>query len=281
MKRAAVALIVVLTAVAAWFFLGARGGAPRPEWSGVLESREIRAGSRVGGRVAAVLVEEGRLVEGGTVLIRLEQRELLAEKAQLEAQVAQAEAAAARLSSGYRPEEITQAEASAKREEAALQALREGPRPQELQQAEADYQAALADARNTEASFQRLDPLFASGDLSAQEHDDARARRDLARARAESARQRLQLLRAGTREQDLRGGEQRLRQAQANAKMLREGFRKEDIAEARARLAEARALLEANAVRLDETVVRAPVRCRVESVSVRPGDLAARPGRLW
>ena len=274
MKRAVIIPVVVILGAAAWFLLRNRSAGTQEAWSGVLESREIQVGSRVGGRVLEVLVQEGQMVEAGVELVRLERREWEAERQQMEARLGQAEAQAARLSHGYRPEEIAQAEAAVRQSEASLSALREGARPQEREQAEADYRAAQADTRNAETAYQRADALFKSGDLSAQAHDDARSRRDLAVARAESARQRVELLRAGTREEDIRAGEQRLRQAQANAEMLRKGFRAEDIADARARVAEVQAQLQANAIRLDETIVRAPARARIESVSVRPGDLA-------
>lgn len=273
MKRAII-LLVLLSLAAAWYLLQARRQAEAQTWSGVLESREIQVGSRVGGRVAEVLVQDGQLVEAGAILVRLERKEWEAERAQLEARRSQAEAAAARFAAGYRPEEVAQAEAGVRQLEAALTALRDGPRPQERDQAAAEHAAAQADARNAEATYKRLATLFQSGDLSAQAHDDARSRRDLAAARAEVSRQRLELLRAGTRAEDIRAGEQRLQQARANADMLRKGFRKEDVSESRARLAEVSALLQANAIRLNETEIRSPVRARVESVSVRPGDLA-------
>ncbi|MEP7365027.1 MAG: HlyD family efflux transporter periplasmic adaptor subunit [Acidobacteriota bacterium] len=274
MKRALIIPLVAILAVAAWFVLRARTAHGPEPWSGVLEAREIQVGSRVGGRVVEVLVREGQMVDAGAVLVRLERREWQAERDQLQARLAQAEADAARLSHGYRPEEIAQAEAASRQAAASLAALREGPRAQEREQAEADYRATMADARNAEANFQRLDTLFKTGDIAAQAHDDARSRRDLAAAKAESARQRMELLRAGTRDEDIRAGEQRLRQAQANAELFRKGFRQEDIDASHARVAEARAQLEANAIRLDETEVRASARSRVESVSVRPGDLA-------
>lgn len=278
MKRALLVPVAVALAGAAWFLLRATNTKTAEPWSGVLESREIQAGSRVGGRVWKVLVEEGQTVDAGTVLVRLERREWEAERGQLEARRGQALAQAERLAHGFRPEEIAQAEAAVRQSDAALAALREGARPQEREQAGAEYRAAQAEARNAETTYRRMESLFKSGDLSAQAHDDVKSRRDLAAAKAEASRQRVELLSAGTRAEDLRAAEQRLRQAQAYAEMLRKGSRSEDIAEAKARVIEIGALLEANAIRLDETEVRAPVRARIESISVRPGDLAS-PGR--
>ncbi|MBK7926754.1 MAG: TetR family transcriptional regulator [Bryobacterales bacterium] len=105
MMKRAILLLVLLSLAAAWYLLQARRQAEAQTWSGVLESREIQVGSRVGGRVAEVLVQDGQLVEAGAILVRLERREWEAERAQLEARRSQAEAAAARFAAGYRPEE--------------------------------------------------------------------------------------------------------------------------------------------------------------------------------
>ena len=252
-------------------------------FSGTVETREIQAGSKVGGRVVEVPIEEGQRIGGGTVMVRFDARELEASEKQVAARLAQAEADLARLRGGYRKEEIEQADAAVRREKAGLDALREGPRRQELQHAEADHSAAAAEALNAGRQFERVERLFQTGDVAAQTRDDARTRRDAAAGRAEAARQRLELLRAGTRTEDVRAGEARVEQAAATARLLRSGFRSEEIAAAEARRREAAALLEEIRVRLSEAEVRAPAtcgasNCLVEVVSVRPGDLVA-PGR--
>ena len=75
MKRALIIVLVAVLAAAAWLLLWAKDKTDAESWSGVLESREIQVGSRVGGRVVEVLVQEGQMVEAGAVLIRLERRE--------------------------------------------------------------------------------------------------------------------------------------------------------------------------------------------------------------
>jgi multidrug resistance efflux pump len=265
------------------------------EFSGTVETREIQAGSKVGGRVAEVFVVEGATVRGGSPMVRFDVFELEASRRQLEARVAQADAEAAKLRSGFRPEEIEQAEANARRERAALDALKQGPRTQEIEQAEAELSAARAEAVNAEQTFTRMAALHKSGDISSQASDDARARRDGAQARANSAAERVELLRAGTRAEEIRAGEARLEQASASARLMRKGYRREEIAIAEARSAEARALLDEVRVRLAEADVSAPASCGepgclVEVVSVRPGDVVTpnkpvvtllEPSQLW
>ena len=281
MRKVLPVLVVLISACA---------GDRRAEYSGTVETREIQAGSKVGGRVTEVLAEEGQTVKSGAPLIRFESEELKARREQLQARIIQAEAELARLERGFRPEEIRQAEAAARQQRALLEAAKKGPREQELQQAHAEYAAAKAEATYADLEFQRVSALHASGDLSTQRRDDAKARRDLTAARAEAARQRLALLQAGTREEELRAAEQRYRQAEAQAELTRRGSRAEDIDAARARVREARGALAELNTRLDESELRAPADARVEVISVRPGDLVVpnrtvvtllEPAQLW
>src|SRR6266478_3994917 len=119
-------------------------------YSGTIETREIQSGSKIGGRVTQVPVEEGQAVKAGTLLVQFECDELKTQRAQAQAQLQQAQADLHRIQRGYRPEEIAQAQATAQEQHAMLDAAQNGPRSQELQQAQADYAAAAADAVNAQ-----------------------------------------------------------------------------------------------------------------------------------
>src|SRR4051812_41971140 len=215
-KGIAAAVVVVAIAGAAVFWIRSRqGDSSVLDLSGTVETREIQVGSKVGGRVTEVLVEEGQQVHKGMPLIRFGVDELLAQRDQLRGRVAEAAAQAARLQAGYRPEEIQQAEAATKRELASLQELQHGSRPQEIAQAQADYEAAKADTANAVATLARLEKLHASGDVSTQSRDDARTRQEQLVKREEAARQRLLLVQAGARQEEIRAAEQRYRSAQS------------------------------------------------------------------
>jgi multidrug efflux pump subunit AcrA (membrane-fusion protein) len=121
-------------------------------YSGTVETREIQIGSKVGGRVTAVGVEEGDEVELGSLLVRFECDELKAQRGQAQARVDQAKADLERLQHGYRPEEIAQSEATMQEQRARLEAAQNGPRPEELAQAQADYDATKAEATNAEVT---------------------------------------------------------------------------------------------------------------------------------
>lgn len=245
----------------------------RYEYSGTVETREIQIGSKIGGRVTEVPVEEGQVVKAGAVLVRFECDELKAQRAQAQAAVEQAQADFDKMLRGNRPEEIAQAEATARAQKAAFDAAQNGPRRQEIDQAQADYAAAKADATNAQVFHERMQKLIATDTISRQQFDDARDKRDAAAQRAESARQRLALLQAGTRSEDLRAAEDKFNQARAAAILARKGFRREDIETARGRLAEAQGHVAELDARLREAELIAPADSVVETVSIRPGDL--------
>jgi len=278
-KRIAIG-IPVLALLCAGFFYGSCASAglgfkkeERQVFSGTIETREVRVGSKVGGRVAAVLVEEGQQVEAGAPLVRFDIAEMQTQKSQAEARIAQQRARLARLQSGARAEEKAQARAATETARANLEAVRNWPRPEEVAQARAAVAAAEADVNNAEAVFARVERLRETGDISQQEFDSAKFRLENSRARRDLEKKRLDLLLNGSRKEDIRAAEERLRQAQEAEALIVAGPRMEEIADARAQLAEAEARLEQINVQLAEGEVKSPARATVEVLSIRPGDL--------
>ncbi len=111
MKAARVAggLLLAVLAVAggAWALRG-ESAPPLRAW-GTLEARDARVGSLVGGRVAAVHVEEGHAVVTGQPLVTLETHILDAQIREQRARLAEARAHAARVRHGPREEERVRA----------------------------------------------------------------------------------------------------------------------------------------------------------------------------
>ncbi len=242
-------------------------------FSGTIETREIRVGSKTGGRVSAVLVEEGQEVKPNDPLVRLDVADWEAQRAQAEAKIAQQRAKLERLERGARPEEKAQAHAATETARANLEAVRNWPRPEEIEQARATVAAAEAEVNNAEAAFQRIQRLRETGDISQQDFDAAKFRLENMRARSDAEKKRLDLLLHGSRKEDIRAAEERFRQAQEAERLVLAGPRAEEIADARAQLAEAQARLDQIKVSLAEGQVLAPANAIVEVLSVRPGDL--------
>ena len=188
MRRRAIAIGVgvLLLLLMLWLVHTVIAGRSRNQYSGTIETREIHVGSRIGGRVTDVFVEEGQTVKAGTVLVRFECDALKASRAQAAAAVVEARANLDRMVRGNRPEEIAEATAQAAAARAALDEARNGPRPQELDQAKADYAAAQADAVNAESFYGRMEKLIQTDTISRQQFDDARERRRRCRRRPPS-----------------------------------------------------------------------------------------------
>jgi HlyD family secretion protein len=242
-------------------------------FSGTIETREIRVGSKVGGRVLEVMVVEGQEVQTGQPLVKFDIAELQTQFSQAQARVEQQRARLVRLERGARPEEKAQARAATETARATLDAVRNGPRPEEIAQARASVAAASAEVNSAEAEFKRMERLRETGDISRQDFDTAKFRFDNMRARLEAEKERLGLLLSGSRKEDIRAAEERFRQAQEAENLVLAGPRSEEIADARAQLNEAMARVEQIRVQLAEGEVTAPANSVVEVVSVRPGDL--------
>lgn len=242
-------------------------------FSGTIETREIRVGSKVGGRIEAVLALEGQEITEGQPIVRFDIAELEAQRAQAEARIQQQQARLERLLRGARPEEKAQARAATETARANLDAVKNWPRPEEIEQARASVAAAEADLNNAEVSFERARQLRTTGDISQQEFDSAKFRFENIRARRNAEKKQLDLLLNGSRKEDIRAAEERFRQAQEAEALVLAGARAEEIADARAQLAEAEARLEQIKVQLTEGEVKAPANATVEVLSVRPGDL--------
>ena len=126
-KRILLGIITVLALTAVLVFSQLR---PSPrKVSGFIEADEIRLGSRIGGRVAEVLTEEGSHVRKGQVLVKLEPFDLLELEQEALAALAARQADLDRLIAGFRPEEVLQAKARYDQFAARLKLLTNGPPP--------------------------------------------------------------------------------------------------------------------------------------------------------
>ena len=127
--KLAVGAAVVAAAAVAYFAWQRQLAAGPLEWSGTVQARTVQVGSRVGGRVLAVLVQEGDEVAAGQSLIALEPGELPGQQQQALGQLAQMEANLAKVTTrrgqdardqSARGEEIAAAQARLSAEEVAV-----------------------------------------------------------------------------------------------------------------------------------------------------------------
>jgi multidrug resistance efflux pump len=243
--------------------------------SGFIEADEIRLGSRVGGRVAMVHVEEGTRVFPGDTLVELEPFDLLEERAQAEAQLAQRRAAYEKLSAGFRAEEVAQAKARYDELAANLEKLRNGPRKQEIAAAQARLDLANAELELADTNFRRVESLVERNAATREEMDRATEQLRVTRAALRVRDEELGQLLEGTRPEEIAEAEARLNQAGAQWKLFQAGYRAEEIAEAEAAMNAAQSALAVIERQVAELAIRAPGEGIVEAVELQPGDLTA------
>jgi HlyD family secretion protein len=227
--------------------------------SGTVEARDIRVGSKVGGRIDQVLVREGDTVQAGQILITFDDKELLAS-------LEQTRAAAEKAQRGYRPEEIAEARAAAAQAKAEYDQRKNGYRQEDIAAAKADLDRASADEVRSQLDYQRYEALSQKDLVSKQQRDTAEANWKMAFAQKENAQHKLDELKLGYRPEEIASAEARYHQTVATLERLENGNRREDIEAAKAAFA-------FDEARLRERQVLAPSAATVEVLDVRPGDL--------
>ena len=208
-----------------------------PRASGYVEATEVRVAADVGGRLLEVAADEGRKVNAGDVLARLDtvdldiaRRRAVAERDGALAQLRLAQA-------GARAEDIRQARAQA-------------------ESARADVVAAQAEAKAAADDLQRFEGLLAANAGSRKQRDDAVARSAVAAARVSAAHERA-------------------RAADEALARQRAGSRPEEIAAAAARVQAMEAQIAALEKSIGDAVVTAPLAGTITSKLVDPGEMLA------
>jgi HlyD family secretion protein len=229
--------------------------------SGTVEARNIRVGSKVGGRIDKVLVREGDSVQPGQVLITFDDKEL-------QASLEQSRANAEKARRGFRPEEIAEARAAAAQAKADYELKKNGYRQEDIAAAQADQDRAKADEIRTHLDFDRYEALSKKDLVSKQQRDSAEANWKMALAQQQNARQKLDELQRGYRPEEIASALAHYQQAEANLEKLARGNRREDVDLANANMSYDEA-------RFRERQVVAPSAATVEVLDVRPGDLIA------
>lgn len=211
---------------------GKRDAPPRA--SGYVEATEVRVAGEVGGRLMAVLVEEGKRVSVGDVLARIDTSDLEIALRRAQADKDQATAQLRVVQAGARAEDLRQAAAQA-------------------QSAQADVAAAQAELSAASADLQRFEALLQANAGSRKQRDDALTRQQVAQARVTAATERV-------------------RAAEAGIARLRAGARAEEIAAAQTRVAGADVQIAAIQKSLTDAVVKSPVSGVVTSRLVDTGE---------
>ena len=152
-KRKVGIIILILMAVAA--FLLWRGYFHKEAEEGVLllsgnmEVTETNIGFKIAGRVVELSVDEGREVQKGQVLARLDNAELASI--------------------------VTRERAALREAQSRLEELKAGSRPQEIEEAKANVRSEEAETVRLKKDYERADTLYKNGAISTAQFDAAKS----------------------------------------------------------------------------------------------------------
>jgi HlyD family secretion protein len=268
--------LIVLAVIAVTYFAYKRYLNGKPfEWAGTVEARDVTVGSRTGGRIAKISVQEGDHVNAGQVLIQLEPGDLTAQRGIADAQLQQMQAAYEKLKKGARPEEIAQANARAAQANASLAETRHGSRVEDIATGEARVAQFKAEYDKAVLDASRSHRLLATGAIAKAEADTSDTNLAAAQAQLDAQQRGLDELRAGARVEEKQQATARAQEADAAAKLVLAGARVEDLQAGEAQVAAAKARVDQLDVMIGELVIRAPNAARVEALDLRPGDILA------
>jgi HlyD family secretion protein len=253
-----VALLVVAGGIAAFLLLRPvtvtvaavtqRDIAPAIQGVGTVEAKvAVQVGSKITGRVVAVLVDQGDTVTAGQVLARLDDALQRAEVTRQAAALRVAEAS------------VAEAQANVRRAQSTLDDLVAGSRPAEIEQLRERVKSAGATRLLTEHDHRRTQELHAKELIAAQEMDRAKQAFDVATAQERDATKALELALEGPRKDQVAAARAALEAAQHQL----EG------AGAARHLAEAALALAREQVA--DTVIRSPFAGYVVSRELEPG----------
>ncbi len=244
-----------------------------PHVSGILETDEIRLGSRIGGRVYTIHVSEGASVAAGDPLVTLEPYDLAQREQTAEAELAFRQAELAKLQAGLRTEEVAQARAHYEAMQAKFELVRAGPRSQEIAAAEQRLAAAQALNHLAQQNYQRDAKLLQENSISQSEYENADQQWRAAQAELAVRENELAILQSGARAEELAQAQATAEEARWAWELAQRGFRQEEIDAAAAAVRAAEGSLAAIREQKKELTVVAPRAGEIDALDLQPGDL--------
>ncbi len=140
----------------------------------------------------------------------------------------------------------------------SLQKAIAGNRSQDIAQAQANLNKAQVTQRQAAEDLRRNQKLLTAGAISQQALSVAQSTYDGAKTQVDQTQQALNLLKAGSRPEDISQARSILKQRQAALNLLKAGSRPEDIEQARAQVAALQGAVQIIQANLNDTVIRAP-----------------------
>jgi HlyD family secretion protein len=255
-------------------------------YSGTIEAIQSNLAFQVGGRVKAVLVDEGRAVETDQLLGFIERNSFLASRDQARANLARVQETLNQMKTLLElnrkalPAEVDRSEAAARALQAQLKELETGYRTQDVQQARfavEEARIAMEEARKDQIRFEQL---FHRKVIPEKDKDAADLKYNTALKQYERAKEAYALLKEGYRKESIEAARSRGAEAQAAVRFARSNLKKieaieKEVNAARAQVQAAQAAVELAEIRLGYTELRAPFKGIIVSRNVEPGEVVS------
>lgn len=225
---------------------------------GSVDADEVDLNTKIPGKISKITVEEGQVVVAGDLIAQIDNTQLLAKKAQVEAQVAMAKEMIV-LQKKVTEANVAQASGVYQAASAQLSKANAGARTQEVAQAKAYYEMMAK-------TYLRVASLFEKGAIPAQKKDEVATQLAVAKEQYDMAQE-------GARSQDIQAAQGLANQAAgalsaANASKIQVQLAEEKYQEALAGLAEINSLL-------DDTRIIAPKKGTVVELNCEQGELVS------
>lgn len=240
------------------------------EASGTIETTEVDVSFQVAGRVERRLVDEGDKVDQGQVLAVLDEKPLREACDRADAQLDAAKSAVIQQRAALAwtrrtlKEQENAARAGMEAARARMEEVKTGPRVQETRQAESALNAAESTLVKAKLDADRAKELVERKVYSQAVLDAAEAALSAARSERDRARETLNLLREGSRKEQIDAAEAQLRQAsaqlsQAMANQIQVEMKEKDLAGAESHVQELQAACNIARINLDYAELKAPI----------------------
>jgi HlyD family secretion protein len=264
-------LVLVLVSVGLAFALYPKQ--QRLVLSGVLQGQEVKNASSFGGRVTHVWVNEGDEVVLGQPMLSFEDKTLRSQIDQAQASLNQAKAKQTLVSQSIDNADREQAVAQLQEANDNLSMVRHALRPEELTQAQAQVAEAKTQLNYATQTLQQANTLLQQGVIAQQQLSDLSTKASEAKTALSLAQSNLQLLKQGSRPEQIGIAQAHVNVAKAQANKVANGPKPAERQLASAGVQQAKSLLDGLKAQLSETVLKAPISGMVSVLSVAPGEL--------
>ncbi|WMJ75747.1 MULTISPECIES: HlyD family secretion protein [unclassified Sedimentibacter] len=294
-RKIVVSLVVICSAMI--ITVGAvqvsAGSIDKDKSQGIVYAKDVSLNTKIPGRIVKFYVEEGQKIKAGDPIVEISSEELQAKKAQLEAQIEQAQAgvdaskALLEMAQGnysLSQERVKQAEAGLKASQsqrdmakAVSEKAENGARTQEVAQAESAYNL-------WKSTYDRAKVLYEGGALTKQKLEEIKTQMDV-------SEQTLNMAKEGARSEDKKAALAQLSMAEAgvqsSASLLNQANEASNIAlaqvnqaqagltAAQGKLEQAKAGQQEVEVYLQDTLIKSPIDGTVTALNSDEGELVS------